>query len=209
MFIRFLSVSCRTAMSACQKPKVVFVLGSPGAGKGTQCKNIVDEFGYVHLSAGDLLREERNKPGSQYGELIESHIRNGSIVPVAITCSLIEKAMNDSPSNKFLIDGFPRNKENLSGWAESMADKVDLQAVLFLDCPEEVSTKRCLDRGAQGSGRSDDNPESLKKRFHTYMNDTMPIIEHYEKQSVVRKVDAERSPAQVFEDIKDIFNALQ
>lgn len=77
-----------------QKPKVVFVLGAPGAGKGTQCSKIVDEYGYVHLSAGDLLREERQRAGSEYGDLIENCIRNGKIVPVEVTCSLIDNAMN-------------------------------------------------------------------------------------------------------------------
>lgn len=76
------------------KPQVVFVLGAPGAGKGTQCQRIVDAFGYVHLSAGDLLREERQRPGSEFGELIEDCIRNGKIVPVEVTCSLLENAIN-------------------------------------------------------------------------------------------------------------------
>lgn len=76
-----------------EKPKVVFVLGAPGSGKGTQCSKIVENFGYVHLSAGDLLREERARPGSQFGTLIEDCIKNGKIVPVEITCSLLENAM--------------------------------------------------------------------------------------------------------------------
>nr|XP_053628017.1 UMP-CMP kinase-like isoform X2 [Cherax quadricarinatus]XP_053628018.1 UMP-CMP kinase-like isoform X2 [Cherax quadricarinatus]XP_053628019.1 UMP-CMP kinase-like isoform X2 [Cherax quadricarinatus] len=75
------------------KYNVAFVLGGPGAGKGTQCEKIVKEFGYVHLSAGDLLREERAKPGSEFGDMIEEHIKNGTIVPVEITCSLLERAM--------------------------------------------------------------------------------------------------------------------
>ncbi|KAK8374663.1 hypothetical protein O3P69_010124 [Scylla paramamosain] len=75
------------------KYNVVFVLGGPGAGKGTQCAKIVEKFGYVHLSAGDLLREERAKSGSEYGELIDGHIKNGTIVPVEITCRLLERAM--------------------------------------------------------------------------------------------------------------------
>jgi UMP-CMP kinase len=58
-------------------------LGGPGAGKGTQCSLIVEKYGYVHLSAGDCLREERNTPGSKVGEMIETHIRNGTIVPVS------------------------------------------------------------------------------------------------------------------------------
>lgn len=79
-----------------EKPRIVFVLGAPGAGKGTQCEKIVTEFGYVHLSAGDLLRAERNRPGSEFGELIETSIKQGKIVPVAVTCSLLENAMNAS-----------------------------------------------------------------------------------------------------------------
>ena len=95
-----------------QLPSVVFVLGGPGAGKGTQCANIVEKFGYVHLSAGDLLRAERKREGSEVGALIESYIVKGEIVPVEITCQLLENAMNDNikEHNKynFLIDGFPR-----------------------------------------------------------------------------------------------------
>lgn len=107
-------------MSTLKKPQVLFVLGGPGAGKGTVCQKIVKTYGYVHLSAGDLLREERAKPGSEYGELIETHIKNGTIVPVEITCSLLDRAMQESksPHNKFLIDGFPRNEDNLRGWTQ-------------------------------------------------------------------------------------------
>lgn len=188
------------------KYNIVFVLGGPGAGKGTQCSKIVDKFGFIHLSAGDLLREERAKPGSEYGELIENHIKNGTIVPVEITCSLLERAMKDSGKMDFLIDGFPRNQNNLEGWNKEMGEKVNLKFVLFFNCPLEVCTQRCLDRGAAGSGRSDDNLESLKKRFDTYMNATMPIIEHYEEQDLVRKIDATRSPDEVFEDVEKLFS---
>merc|ERR1711881_701936 len=142
------------------KPNVVFVLGAPGAGKGTQCQRIVEKFGYVHLSAGDLLRAERKTPGSEHGQVIEEHIVNGTIVPVAITCSLLERAMKESEKNDFLIDGFPRNEDNLQGWNEAVGDKVNLRFVLFLDCSENTCIERCLKRGAAGSGRSDDNEES-------------------------------------------------
>ena len=112
------------------KPNILFVLGGPGAGKGTQCAKIVENFGYVHLSAGDLLRAERKAPGSQFGELIEHHITNGTIVPVEITCSLLERAMNESEKNDFLIDGFPRNEDNLSGWNRVMGDKVNFTLII-------------------------------------------------------------------------------
>ncbi|CAF4358239.1 unnamed protein product, partial [Adineta steineri] len=70
---------------ASTKPNVIFVLGGPGAGKGTQCARIAEKYGYVHLSAGDLLREEAAKPDSALGKEINEHIKNGSIVPVAVT----------------------------------------------------------------------------------------------------------------------------
>ncbi|CAH0713096.1 unnamed protein product, partial [Brenthis ino] len=190
-------------------PEVVFVLGAPGAGKGTQCSLISKEFGFVHLSAGDLLREERQRPGSEYGEMIEEKIRNGEIVPVEVTCSLIHKAMQKSGKTQFLIDGFPRNKDNLEGWERVMSDKTKLLFVLFFECSRDLCTQRCLNRGAAGSGRSDDNLESLKKRFNTYLNDTMPIIEHYDEKGLVRRVNAENGPDEVFTKVKKVFYNME
>lgn len=190
-------------------PEVVFVLGAPGAGKGTQCSFISKEFGFVHLSAGDLLREERQRPGSEYGEMIEEKIRNGEIVPVEVTCSLIHKAMLKSGKTQFLIDGFPRNKDNLEGWQKVMSDKAKLLFVLFFECSRELCTQRCLSRGAAGSGRSDDNLESLKKRFNTYLNDTMPIIGHYDAQGQVCRINSENPPEEVFKDVTQVFQKIK
>lgn len=207
------------------KPLVAFVLGGPGSGKGTQCKFICDEFGFKHLSAGDLLRAERNSPNSKFGEMIERHIQEGKIVPVEVTCSLLEKAMldhcswiaemaranGDDPNNpstmrgKFLIDGFPRNEDNLQGWTKQMSDKVEVMFVLFLDCPHDICIERCLTRGQQGSNRSDDNEESLRKRLVTYTNDTMPIIEHYKKLDLLKKIDATKSRDEVYADVRKLF----
>ncbi|XP_034193033.2 cytidine/uridine monophosphate kinase Dak1 isoform X2 [Osmia lignaria lignaria] len=197
-------------MSAIQKPEVLFVLGGPGAGKGTLCRYITENYGYVHLSAGDLLREERAKPGSQYGELIENHITNGTIVPVAITCSLLDRAMqmSDNVHKRFLIDGFPRNQDNIDGWNMTMSDKCIIKGVLFCECTKEVCTQRCLKRGAAGSGRTDDNEEILVKRHETYITNTMPIIEFFEKQGIVYKVNSMQSPKKVFEDAKNILSKI-
>lgn len=193
-----------------QKPEVLFVLGGPGAGKGTLCRYIVENYGYVHLSAGDLLREERSQPDSQFGELIESHIQNGSIVPVEITCSLIDKAMQTSTNRlqRFLIDGFPRNQDNLDGWNRMLADKVTLKGVLFCECSKEICTERCLKRGTAGSGRSDDNEQVLVKRHETYIQSTLPIIEYYENQGLVYRVDSMKGPEDVFQQVKLLFPTL-
>jgi len=187
------------------KYRVVFILGPPGCGKGTQCIKISKEFGFPHLSAGDLLRAERDRAGSTYGELIETHIRNGSIVPVEITCKLLENAMADAGGGApgFLIDGFPRNEDNLKGWEREMGDKTELMFVLAMECPQELCVKRCLGRN---QGRSDDNEESLKKRVGTYENQTLPIIQHYEKSHKVRKIDASKSVEEVFAEIRRLFD---
>merc|ERR1712020_102299 len=197
-FYRFYSVKMA-------KPNVVFVLGGPGAGKGTQCQRIVEKFGYVHLSAGDLLRAERKTPGSEHGQVIEEHIVNGTIVPVAITCSLLERAMTESGKNDFLIDGFPRNEDNLTGWNEAVGDKVNLKFVLFLDCSQETCVNRCLKRGAEGSGRTDDNEESLKKRFATYQNATMPIIKHFDEKNLVKHIKTDRDVEEIWNEIQELF----
>ncbi|XP_008922579.2 UMP-CMP kinase [Manacus vitellinus] len=168
------------------------------------------KYGYTHLSAGDLLRDERKRPGSQYGELIENYIKEGEIVPVEITISLLKRAMDqtmaaNSQKNKFLIDGFPRNEDNLQGWNKTMDGKADVSFVLFFDCDNEICIGRCLERG-KSSGRSDDNRESLEKRIHTYLQSTKPIIDLYERMGKVRKVDASKSVDEVFEKVVQIFD---
>uniref|UniRef100_A0A6M2DY03 UMP-CMP kinase n=1 Tax=Xenopsylla cheopis TaxID=163159 RepID=A0A6M2DY03_XENCH len=185
-------------------PQVVFVLGGPGSGKGTQCQKIANEFGFVHLSAGELLRQARCDENAPHREIIDDCIVTGKIVPVAVTCSLLEEAMKKSGKSKFLIDGFPRNYDNLEGWNASMSDKVKLLFVLFFECSEEVCTQRCLARGNAGSGRTDDNLESLKKRFETHMNHTMPIINHYEKMNLVHRINAMNSVDEIFNNVKTV-----
>ncbi|KAK5859461.1 hypothetical protein PBY51_021016 [Eleginops maclovinus] len=208
VFQRLPSLLYRVSLN--MKPQVVFVLGGPGAGKGTQCSKIVESFNYTHLSAGDLLRAERAREGSEFGQLISNHIKEGKIVPVEITINLLKKAMEetmheDDKKFRFLIDGFPRNEDNLQGWNTVMDGKADVKFVLFFDCSNEVCIDRCLERG-KSSGRSDDNRESLEKRIKTYLQSTRPIIELYEKKGKVHTIDASRGVDEVFADVKAILD---
>jgi UMP-CMP kinase len=90
-----------------------------------------------------------------------------------------------------------------------MSEKVDFLFVLFLDCSEDKCVERCLKRGQAGSGRTDDNLDSLKKRFNTYMNDTMPIIEYYRKLDKVRKIDTSAWADAVYKDVEAVFNTAK
>lgn len=108
----------------------------------------------------------------------------------------------DGEKNRFLIDGFPRNKDNLDGWTEKMADKVNLQFVLFFECPDAVCIDRCLCRDI---GRSDDNMDSLKKRFEVFHNNSMPIIDFYDNLRLVRRINSEPPAELVFENVRQAF----
>ena len=188
-------------MTEQQQPKnhVIFVLGGPGAGKGTQCANIVRDYNFTHLSAGDLLRAHM-KSGTSDGNMVAQMIKDGKIVPSAVTVKLLLSAMANSKSNRFLIDGFPRNKENRDAWVQEAG--YDCDFVLMYDCTEEVMLERLLGRN---EGRTDDNVESIKKRFVTFRESSVPVVEFYETLGKVRKVDAIATPEEVYEKTKESF----
>ncbi|RKF64137.1 Uridylate kinase [Erysiphe neolycopersici] len=208
-----LMVKSRTEMSTSSKSKttfspskvsVVFVLGGPGAGKGTQCARLVRDYQFIHLSAGDLLRAEQDRKGSEFGHLIKTHIKEGKIVPMEVTIKLLEKSMIDAVRKsldgnvKFLIDGFPRKMDQALNFEETLCQA---RFVLFFDCSEEEMQRRLLKRG-ETSGRTDDNPESIKKRFRTFIETSMPVIEYYKAQEKVVTIDATKSPEEVYEETK-------
>jgi len=182
------------------------VLGGPGSGKGTNCARIVENFGFVHLSAGDLLRAERES-GSALAEMINNFIREGKIVPAEVTVRLLKQAMANSGGKKFLVDGFPRDMMNLECWQKEMQYTANVKFLLFLDCPQEIMTARLLERG-KTSGRNDDNEDSIKKRFTTYEQSTRPIIDYFRREGKVRQVDANRDIEDVFADVSIHFQDL-
>eukprot|EP00568_Trieres_chinensis_P006956 CAMPEP_0183302690 /NCGR_PEP_ID=MMETSP0160_2-20130417/8380_1 /TAXON_ID=2839 ORGANISM="Odontella Sinensis, Strain Grunow 1884" /NCGR_SAMPLE_ID=MMETSP0160_2 /ASSEMBLY_ACC=CAM_ASM_000250 /LENGTH=250 /DNA_ID=CAMNT_0025465493 /DNA_START=22 /DNA_END=774 /DNA_ORIENTATION=- len=184
---------------------VVFVLGGPGAGKGTQCDLLRDRLGWAHLSAGDLLRAERAS-GSELAEVINAKISAGQIVPSEITVRLLQNAMEkergESGNKKFLIDGFPRSEGNVKAWDEAFADgSAVVKKVLFLDCPEDIMTGRLLERG-KSSGRNDDNLDVIRKRFETFRKESMPVVERYEgEEGIVERIVADRGVEDVFMNV--------
>mmetsp|Transcript_18526 Transcript_18526/g.27329 ORF Transcript_18526/g.27329 Transcript_18526/m.27329 type:complete len:239 (-) Transcript_18526:92-808(-) len=200
-----------SSSSDSSKFQVVFVLGGPGAGKGTQCALLSEKLGWAHLSAGDLLRAER-KTESDLAEVINAKISSGQIVPSTITVTLIKNAMEkikaDEGTTKFLIDGFPRSEENVDVWEEQIdASKATVEFILFLDCPEDTMTGRLLERG-KTSGRNDDNLEVIRKRFKTFQDLSMPIVEVYEKKGMVNYVIADRSVEDVYAEVEQLFKEL-
>ena len=181
-------------------PKVLFVLGGPAAGKGTQCIKLSNEYGMKHLSAGELLREEI-VTGSANGQLISSYLKEGKIVPVQITLDLLRDRMESIQCNRFLVDGFPRNFDNVRGWESCMSEVCDVEGVMFIDCPEAELERRLLSRG-ESSGRSDDNIETARKRFATFKEATMPVVAYYESKNKLLRISGHQPVEQVFAEMK-------
>jgi UMP-CMP kinase len=180
---------------------VVYILGGPGSGKGTQSAHLVQHYGFTHLSAGDLLRDEQKREGSEYGEMIKRYIKEGLIVPMEVTVKLLENAMKSKLDNagkgRFLIDGFPRKMDQGVYFEQAVCPST---CTVFLDCPEEVMRKRLLNRGLT-SGRADDNEESIVKRFRTFVNDSMPVVDHFAQENRVVKVEADQPEDEVYKKI--------
>jgi UMP-CMP kinase len=197
------SMSQNGTFTGDSKPKsqyqVAFVLGGPGSGKGTQSARLVEEFGVVHLSAGDLLRSHM-KSGSPEGQMVATMIANGQIVPSAVTVGLLQAAMDRSGKSQFLIDGFPRNEENRSAFEEQTG--IAPKFVLFFDCPEDVMERRILGRN---EGRTDDNIDTIRKRFKVFMEQSMPVVQHYETTGRVARINADRPAEEVYKDVRRAF----
>ena len=188
---------------ALSKACVVFVIGGPGSGKGTQCAKIKTEFNYNHLSTGDILRtvvKEQKAPGWQQ---LDSDMKEGKLIDSETLMKFIKFSIQGSTNKKILLDGFPRNKENLDCWNKNMGDVADVKGVLYFEVSDEEMKRRLLGRN---EGRADDNEETIAKRLATFNNDTKPIIEFYEKQGNLIKIDASRTVDEIFDNVKTEFN---
>ncbi|MFN4184217.1 MAG: nucleoside monophosphate kinase, partial [Hyphomonas sp.] len=182
------------------QPNIVYILGGPGAGKGTMCELANIQLGWTHLSTGDLLRAEL-KAGSPRTALIKSYIDAGKLVPDEIVVGLLKDAIENTIRHtgniNFLIDGFPRAFSNMDAWYKVFGDDGDLPKMIYFECPLEVLTQRILGR-AQYSGRSDDNVESMKQRFDTFKAETLPIVEHFKAQGKCVEIDTSQDRQTVY-----------
>jgi adenylate kinase family enzyme len=134
-----------------------------------------------------------------------SYIKEGKIVPVEVTVKLLLAAMDKNPGKRFLVDGFPRSMDNKDGWYSVVGDRAEVAFCLFYDCPEEELEKRLLKRG-ETSGRDDDNIESIKKRFRTFTETSMPVVEWFRSQGMLRSVSSVQSVEEVWAATKKIFD---
>ncbi len=181
----------------------IIIFGAPGTGKGTQSQNIIDKYKLVHLSTGDILREEI-KMGSQIGLNAKKYIDDGLLVPDSVIIDLLfDRASKFAELKGYIFDGFPRNPVQAKALDEKVEnDNTPISLVLYLDVTEEELTKRILYR-SQHSGRADDTEEVIKKRIEVYNQQTKPLLEYYRKQGKLVAIDGMGTIEEVFAKIAD------
>jgi adenylate kinase len=160
----------------------LILFGPPGSGKGTQSEKIVEKFGLIHLSTGNLLRQEiADQTG--LGLAAKSFMDKGQLVPDEVVIAMIASCLEKNPDAKgFLFDGFPRTAAQAEALDNLLAlKKTSITKVIALDVLEEELVKRLIKRG-ETSGRSDDTSEEvIRKRFAVYKDETEPVAEHYKQ----------------------------
>lgn len=212
----------------------IIMLGAPGAGKGTQAKQIADKYSIPHISTGDIFRANL-KEGTELGKKAKEYMDQGLLVPDELTCDLVmDRISQEDCKNGFVLDGFPRTipqAEALDAALSKIGQKMDY--AIDVDVPDDniinrMSGRRaCLNCGATyhivsiptkvegvcdrcGSQvvlRDDDQPETVKKRLEVYHAQTQPLIDYYKKQDILKTVDGTQPMEQVFDAIVEILGA--
>ncbi len=185
----------------------LILFGPPAAGKGTQAKKLVAERGYIQLSTGDMLRAARSS-GSELGVKVAGIMDSGGLVSDEIVIALIDEQLESNPDAAgFIFDGFPRTipqAEALDKLLESRGTKVD--NVIRLKVDDEALMQRIIKRFEE-EGRSDDNPESFRKRLDAYNAQTAPLLPIYAEQGKLTEVDGMQSIEVVSSEISQVLGA--
>lgn len=180
----------------------LILFGPPGSGKGTQSDKLVAKYGLIHLSTGNLLRDEIARK-TVLGLEAKNFIDKGRLVPDDVVIGMVDVYFEKHKKAKgFLFDGFPRTVAQARALDQLMEQKkTSIVLVLALEVSEEELVKRLLNRG-KTSGRSDDtNEEVIRKRFTVYSDETTPVASHYKKSGKFQEVRGEGT-------VNEIFNAL-
>ncbi|MBR2802872.1 MAG: adenylate kinase [Erysipelotrichaceae bacterium] len=207
----------------------LLIIGAPGTGKGTMSELLIEKYGVIHISTGDMLRESV-AAGTEVGLKAQSYMTAGLLVPDEVIHGVIvERLAKPDIDQGFLMDGYPRTlaqAADLDGILKELGKKID--CVINLELDEEVLVGRITGRrtcpqckaiyhvvnkpprvegicdvcGSELVTRKDDTAESLKTRLNAYHESTRPVIEYYEKQGLVRTIDANHAPEEVFASIR-------
>ena len=215
--------------------KNLILIAAPGAGKGTLSNDLLAKYDYVHISTGDLLREQVAK-GDELGKKIQEYQVAGKLVPSEIVYEALEKKLNDPAcENGYILDGFPRNLDQAKEYDKILERlKRDLGIVIVLDIPKEDLIKRITGRftckdcgeihniyseelkpvkegicnkcGGELTQRKDDNLESFEVRYQTYLESTEPLIDYYKEKGVLHVIDSSKGHEYTLEQAEKLIS---
>ncbi|AFZ71405.1 adenylate kinase [Natronobacterium gregoryi] len=199
----------------------ILILGAPGAGKGTQSAKITAEFDVDHVTTGDALRANKDMDISDMDteyDTPRAYMEQGELVPDEVVNAIVDEAL--SQASGFVLDGYPRNLEQ----AEELEGMTNLDIVLYLDVSEEELINRLTGRRLDPETdeiyhleynppedpeveerlvqRDDDTEETVKERLRVFRENTEPVIDYYEEQGDLERVDGEQAPDEVWEDVQ-------
>jgi len=184
----------------------IIIFGPPGAGKGTQAKNLVKKFNSFQISTGDMLRDEINND-TEIGKKIISNINNGDFVDDSIVNKLLEKIIFDTKKlNKLVFDGYPRTinqAKNLEILLDKSNQKIDY--IFFLNVKKDSIIKR-IEKRKTLEKRSDDEANVILKRYDTYMEITKPVLDYYSKNENFHEVDGSMKINDISQKIEEIIS---
>jgi adenylate kinase len=212
----------------------IVLLGAPGSGKGTQCKHIVERYGLLHLSSGDILRQQR-AAGTELGQKAQTYMDSGALVPDDIIIKMMAGTIKKAPDAGFILDGFPRTvnqAEELDHSLDHTSQTIDIVLNLEVDdsvvldritgrrsCPRcgavyhvrnlKPKTEGLCDKdGTKLIQRPDDTPEVVANRLETYHRQTEPLVDYYKNNGTVFDIDADRGADEVKTDLFEKLDAL-
>jgi adenylate kinase len=184
------------------------LFGPPGAGKGTQSQNLIEKFGLIHLSTGDLLRNEIAQ-GTELGREAKKLMDEGILVPDNVVIGMISNKLDANKDAKgFIFDGFPRTVAQAKALDELLASKdSEISGMIALEVDDDELEQRLLLRG-KSSGRPDDaNPEVIRKRIKEYNDKTAPVADFYQAQNKYKSINGIGSIDDIFDSINSVLTA--
>lgn len=181
------------------------IFGAPGSGKGTQSEKLIDRYHLHHISTGEVLRDHIAR-GTELGRTADAYISQGQLIPDELMLRVLEHELDNNPDETaegVIFDGFPRTIPQAQALKEMMKRRGQkIHAVIGLEVPENQLMDRMVLRGKE-SGRSDDNPETIRKRLAVYHKQTQPLRDYYVGEGMYLPIKGDGSIDQVFERVID------